>query len=42
MSGRLAMNSPWECARIDREIYGDLESNTMNREDILIDYAEFA
>lgn len=24
MSGRLAMNSPWEIARIEREVYGDI------------------
>ena len=34
MSGRMAMNSPWECAKIDRVIYGD-ESETMTREEIL-------
>mgnify|MGYP001033272940 CR=1 FL=1 len=41
MAGRLAMNSPWELARIDREVFGDLEFNTMTREAILRDYAEF-
>jgi len=25
MAGRMAMNNPWEIARIDREVYGDLE-----------------
>jgi len=25
MAGRLAMNNPWEIARIDREVYGDFE-----------------
>lgn len=42
MAGRLAMNSPWELARIDREVFGDFEFNTMTREAILRDYAEFA
>lgn len=41
MSGRMAMNTPWECAKIDREIYGE-DSNTMTREEILLNYAEFA
>ena len=41
MAGRLAMNSPWELARIDREVFGDKEFNTMTREAILLDYAEF-
>lgn len=31
MSGRLAMNNPWAIARIDREIYGDMTCNTLNR-----------
>ena len=31
MSGRLAMNTPWECARIDREIFGDYSTDTMTR-----------
>lgn len=42
MSGRLAMNSPWEIARIDREIFCDLESNTQTREFIIRNYADFA
>jgi tRNA-dihydrouridine synthase len=41
MSGRMAMNTPWEVARIDREIFGDT-TDTMTREEILLDYAEFA
>jgi hypothetical protein len=41
MAGRLAMNSPWELARIDREVFGDMDFNTMTREAILRDYAEF-
>ena len=42
MAGRLAMNNPWDIARIDREVYGDLQQNTMNRESILMIYADFA
>lgn len=42
MSGRMAMNTPWECAKIDREIYGERDATTMTREEILLDYAEFA
>ena len=40
MSGRLAMNTPWQCARIDREIFGE-SSDTMSREEIILDYANF-
>ena len=36
MSGRMAMNTPWECAKIDREVYGDTSSDTMTREEILL------
>ena len=36
MSGRMAMNTPWQLARIDREIYGDTEFTTMTREEILL------
>jgi tRNA-dihydrouridine synthase A len=42
MSGRLAMNNPWEIARIDREIFGDLDFQTETRENIILDYADFA
>merc|ERR1712226_1060917 len=42
MSGRLAMNTPWECARIDREIFGDYSRDTMTKEEMCLDYAEFA
>ena len=42
MSGRMAMNTPWEIARIDREVFGDLTHETGTREEILRDYAEFA
>ena len=42
MSGRLAMNTPWECARIDREIFGDYSRDTMTREEIILAYADFA
>ena len=40
MSGRMAMNTPWECAKIDRMIYGgdpDVQiEDTMTREEILL------
>jgi len=42
MSGRMAMNTPWEVAKIDREIYGETETQTMTREEMLLDYADFA
>ena len=32
MSGRLAMNTPWAVAKIDREVFGDLTSDTPTRE----------
>ena len=41
MSGRLAMNTPWECAKIDRELFGDY-SNDITRETIILQYADFA
>jgi hypothetical protein len=42
MSGRMAMNYPWDIARIDREVFGDMSCNTMTREEILRNYADFA
>ena len=36
MSGRMAMNTPWECARIDREIFGEEDYNTMTREEMIL------
>jgi len=41
MSGRMAMNTPWELAKIDRDIFNDYSRDTLNREQILIDYANF-
>lgn len=41
MSGRMAMNTPWEIARIDSEIFGDTTSISLTREEILRDYADF-
>jgi hypothetical protein len=41
MSGRMAMNNPWEVARVDREIFSTPQ-DTLTREEILIDYADFA
>jgi len=38
----MAMNYPWDIARIDREVFGDTSCNTMSREEILINYADFA
>ena len=42
MSGRMAMNHPWDIARIDREVFNDNSCNTMTREEILRNYADFA
>ena len=42
MSGRLAMNTTWECARIDREIFDDYSYEGMSREEICLNYADFA
>ena len=42
MSGRMAMNTPWEVARIDRDVYGDPCLEARTREEIIRDYAEFA
>ena len=36
MSGRMAMNTPWEVAKIDRELFGETEESTMTREEILL------
>ena len=41
MVGYLAKKAPWECARIDREIFGDTESETQTREEIITEYAEY-
>ena len=38
----MAMNHPWDIAKIDREVFNDNSSNTMTREEILINYADFA
>lgn len=35
MSGRMAMNSPWEVARVDSEVYKDENPSAMTREEIL-------
>ena len=36
MSGRMAMNTPWEVAKIDRMVYGETDTTTMTREEILL------
>ena len=41
MSGRMALHTPWECARVDKEIFGDREAETLTREEILLDYADY-
>jgi len=42
MSGRMAyQHSIWDIARIDTEVYGDVTKVSMNREDILKNYADF-
>jgi hypothetical protein len=38
----MAMNTPWEIARVDRELFGDLSRETGTREEILREYADFA
>ena len=35
MAGRMAYYSPWELAKVDREIYGDTE-DSLTREEIII------
>ena len=35
MSGRMAMNNPWDIARIDTELYNDPNPISMTREEIL-------
>lgn len=40
MSGRMAMNTPWELAKIDRDLFGET-TDTLNREQIMLDYADF-
>jgi len=42
MSGRLAYNFPWELAKVDRLIYGDTQYESMTREEIMRDYANYA
>jgi len=32
MSGRMAMNTPWEIARVDRELFNELDFQTGTRE----------
>ena len=32
----MAMNTPWDCAKVDREIFGETEEDTMNREELLL------
>ena len=41
MSGRLAMNNPWDIAAIDKDVFGDVSQDSMNREEIMLAYAEF-
>ena len=41
MSGRLAMNTPWLIASIDKEVFGD-EVDSPTREEVLRAYADFA
>jgi hypothetical protein len=35
------MNNPWELSRIDREIYKDYSQDSLNREELLMQYADF-
>ena len=41
MVGRLAMNNTWEVASMDKTFFQD-HSPTLTREQILLDYANFA
>lgn len=42
MSGRMAMNTPWQLARVDQELFSDQEGPHLCRADILSRYADFA
>lgn len=44
MVGRMAMNTTWEIAKIDKEFYSkdNIVEDTMNREQMILDYAEYA
>ena len=44
MVGRMAMNTTWEIAKIDKEFYSqdNIVGDTMNREDMILAYAEYA
>jgi hypothetical protein len=35
MVGRLAMNSPWEVSKFDKEFFG-VEHDSLNREEIIL------
>ena len=43
MVGRMAMNNTWEVAAMDKTFYSDMEQGPfLTREEIMLDYAEFA
>ena len=42
MVGRLAQNNTWDVAKLDKEFFDPDGPDTMTREEILIDYADFA
>ena len=41
MVGRMAMNTTWSLSKIDNTFYGE-QPKTLNREQMMIEYAEFA
>jgi len=41
MIGRMAMKTPWEVARVVRELFGE-QTVTLTRDEILRDYAAYA
>ena len=41
MVGRMAMNTTWEIAKMDSLFYGE-QTQTLNRKQMMLDYAEFA
>lgn len=42
MVGRLAMNNTWEVAKFDEAFFGEDVSNSPTREQVLLQYADFA
>jgi tRNA-dihydrouridine synthase len=40
MVGRMAYNTPWQIAAVDKAFYGSTE-DTRNRAEVMMEYAEF-